>query len=249
MIPLFKSHFSIGKSILVLKSKGDEKASDGIFDMAKEANMENVVLVEDNMTSFLEAAKVSKEFEIRLIYGLRLTVCDTHSEESLGKDCHKVIIFAKNGEGCKRLNKIYSRAYSTEYNCLTMNELKNLWTNDVKLVIPFYDSFIYNNIMEFSSCIPRFDFTTPTFFIEDNELPFDQIIKEGVNKYTEKHGHPIERAKTIYYKNREDFLAYQTFKCAANRSGWAGKSVSLQKPNLEHCGSSEFSFESYLANK
>lgn len=247
MTPLFKSHFSIGKSILVLKSKGDEKSSDGIFDIAKEAKLKDVVIVEDNMTSFLEAAKISKEFDINLIYGLRLTVCDSHSKETLGKDCHKVIVFAKNGEGCKRLNKIYSAAFLEEHNSITLAKLRELWTDDIKLAIPFYDSFVYNNLMEFSSCIPRFDFTKPTFFIEDNELPFDQIIKEGIEKYVKKHNHPTERVKTIYYKNRKDFTAYQTFKCAANRSGWAGKTISLQKPNLEHCGSSEFCFESYLA--
>ena len=36
------------------------------------------------------------------------------------------------------------------------------------MVLPFYDSFIFNNIMSFSSCIPDFSFCSPTFFVEDN---------------------------------------------------------------------------------
>ncbi len=245
MIPLFKSHFSIGKSILKLES-GTTEASDGIFNIAEELKLKNVVLVEDSLTGFLESAKLSKAYGLDLIFGLRLTACSNLSTE---KDCHKVIVFAKNDSGCKQLNKIYSKAFETEAQAIDMNDLADLWQEEnLKLAIPFYDSFIFNNIMSFSTCVPNFSFTNPTFFTEDNNLPFDSIIKEKVLDFTSSKKLKHEKTKSIYYKNREDFEAFQTYKCICGRTGWKGKSVSLEKPNLDHCGSKEFCIESWKEN-
>ena len=56
MIPLFKSHYSLGRSILTLEDK-DEKDDypDSIIQICKENKMKELYLVEDNMSSFLEA--------------------------------------------------------------------------------------------------------------------------------------------------------------------------------------------------
>jgi len=54
---------------------------------------------------------------------------------------------------------------------------------------------------------------------------------------------PIQKAKSIYYKNKEDFDAWQTYKCLCNRS--FGKERSLSNPNLEHCGSNTFCWEAF----
>ena len=245
MIPLFKSHFSIGKSILKLKSNDKDGSSDGIFDIAKSQNLDQVFIVEDSLTGFLESAKLSKELGIQLIFGLRLSCCDFYKEEE-SKDCHKIIIFAKDDEGCKLLNKIYSKTFISSRKSIQLRDLKNLWNEKhLKLAIPFYDSFIFNNLMTFSNCAPTFKFTTPTFFIENNELPFDSLINQAATSFCKKNKFPTERAKTIYYKSRKDFEAFQTYKCICNRGSWAGRSVSLQKPNLDHCGSKEFCIESW----
>ena len=127
-----------------------------------------------------------------------------------------------------------------------MSCLKKLWDEkSLKLAIPFYDSFIFNNIMSFSNCAPVISFTKPVFFLEDNSLPFDQLIRDSVLEFANKKGFETQEAKTIYYKSRSDFSAFQTYKCICNRGGWGGRSISLQKPNLDHCGSKEFSFESW----
>ena len=55
----------------------------------------------------------------------------------------------------------------------------------------------------------------------------------------------VEEAKTIYYKNRKDFAAYQTFRIICNRS-YNGRKSNLTRPNLDHCGSQEFCVESLL---
>lgn len=246
MIPLFKSHFSIGKSILRLGG------GEGIFDIARDLKLDKVVLVEDSLTGFLETAKMSKCYDIPFIMGLRISVCesDTSTDKS---DCHKVIVFAKNGDGCKLLNKIYTKTFSEGGSSILLKHLKALWDNDLlKLSIPFYDSFIFNNKLLFSKCMPNFNFTEPTLFIEDNGLPFDALIQDEISEVTQKksfHNFKTEKVKSIYYKNKADFSAFQTYKLICNRSNWSGKSTSLECPNLNHCGSQNFCIESYLEER
>ena len=91
--------------------------------------------------------------------------------------------------------------------------------------------------MTYSSCIPDLSFTEPIFVLEDNSIPFDHLVRSQVENFTDRKHETIE-AKSIFYKNRKDFKAYLTFRCINNRS-------SLDKPNLEHMTSREFSLESW----
>jgi hypothetical protein len=101
--------------------------------------------------------------------------------------------------------------------------------------------------MGFGNCIPDFSFVSPTFFIEDNSLPFDSVIREKVKEYCSKKKYNIEEAKSIYYNKRTDLAAFQIYKCICNRSYSSGE-TGLTNPRLEHCGSAEFSFESWEEN-
>ena len=89
MLALFKSHYSIGKSILTLKhpEKVEDGGPDSIFSIAKENNLKEFFLVEDSLVGFLEAKKVSEELNIYLYFGLRLEVENGSS--------YKILIFAK----------------------------------------------------------------------------------------------------------------------------------------------------------
>lgn len=241
MIPLFKTHYSVGKSILTLENSNNEGGSDGVFDIAKEHGLDRVVFVEDDLIGFLETKKVAAKYDIDFVFGLRLKCCSSKSEDCV----YKLIVFAKNDKGCRLLNHIYSTSFCDHDGILPLSELRRLWSeDDLKLCIPFYDSFLHNNIMTFSSCVVDFDFTQPTFFYEDNELPYDHIVFKKVKEYCEENNYHLERVKSIFYKNREDFEAYQTYKIVCNRV--FGKARTLETPNLEHMGSSEFCFESYL---
>jgi DNA polymerase III alpha subunit len=91
--------------------------------------------------------------------------------------------------------------------------------------------------MTYSICCPELSFTKQIFALEDNNLPFDQIVKEKVEKYCSNKFETIN-VKSIYYNLKEDFKAYLTFRCINNRT-------TLNKPNLEHMSSDEFSFESW----
>lgn len=245
MIPLFKSHYSIGKSILTLSSNKDENFSDSIFSIAEEYGLNKIVLVEDSLVGFLEAYTKSKSLGLQLIYGLRVSVSESLSDTD---SSHKIIVFARNGEGSKLLNKIYSFAFTEGEGSIPMEELKRLWSDSsLKMAIPFYDSFIFNNIMSFNSCVPEFDFAKPIFFLENNFLPFDSEVFKGVESFCAKNNFSMHKAKSIYYKYREDFDAYQTYRIVCSRS-MGGRQKSLQVPNLDHMGSREFCFDSYLDN-
>lgn len=243
MIPLFKSHYSLGRSILTLedKEKSDEYP-DSIIQIAKENKLKEIFLVEDNMSSFLEAYTNCKNNNIKLNYGLRISVTESiadKSDESRAKTS-KLIVFFKNKKGYESLTKLFSIAakegfyYEPRLDYIT---IKNNWSDDLIIAIPFYDSFIFNNTLKNSLCIPQIDFSKPIIFIEQNELPFDDLIKNKMLSFAEKNKLEIFNTKSVYYNHRKDFKTYLTFRCINNRSV-------LNKPDLEHMTSNEFCFES-----
>jgi len=243
MIPLFKSNFSIGKSILTLTAPElhpDPERADSILQIAKDNNLDKIILVEDSMIGFLEAHKSCKSLNIQLIYGLRINCCNNVQDENKEQSRHKIIIFAKNDDGCKLLNKIYSTAFCEYGGYMDCNVLNTLWNDDyLSLSIPFYDSYIYQNCISFNNCIPNFSFTKPTYFYEINNLPFEQFLTNKIKTIAD----PI-LTKSIYYKDKKDVYAFQTYKVLSNRS--FGRESSLSNPNLNHFGSDEFCWESYL---
>lgn len=245
MLPLFKTHFSLGKSILTLDDpkKVSEGGADSVFKIIKENSLKEMILVEDSLVGFFEAFKRSKELGIQLIFGLRLSMRNSSSPEDDGSS-HKIIIFAKDDIGCKLLNKIYSKAFCEFSGFLNYASLKELWNEThLKLAVPFYDSFIYVNNFSFANAVPDFSFTKPTLFIEDNDLALDFLLKEKVLEFAKINNYETADVKSIYYNKKEDVKAYMTYKIICNRS--FGKDRSLERPELAHFCSNQFSFESW----
>ena len=216
---------------------------DSIIDIAKENYLKEIFLVEDNMTSFLQAYTNTKKYNIKLRYGLRVSITDNleeKNEESRSKTS-KIIIFFKNNEGYKKLINIYTIAAKNGFYYeprIDFKTLKNFWDdNDLTLCIPFYDSFIFNNTLKSFICVPSLDFTKPILFIENNNLPFDNLMKDKVLLYSKANDLETLNVKSIYYKTKKDFKSYLTFRCINNRT-------ILNKPELEHMTSNRFSFES-----
>jgi DNA polymerase-3 subunit alpha len=246
IIPLFKSHYSIGRSILTLEDEDHNNTyPDSIINIIKENNLKSLYLVEDNMSSFLQAYTNTKKNNINLRYGLRITVTDNmedKSDESRVKNC-KFIIFFKNNEGYRKLIKIFSIAAKNGFYYeprIDYKTLKSLWDNkDLLLCVPFYDSFIFNNLLRNSLCTPQLDFCSPTFFIEDNGIPFDSLIKSKVLDYCDKNKNDTMNVKSVFYKTKSDFKAYLTFRCINVRT-------TLNKPEIEHMTSDTFCFESWM---
>jgi len=246
MLPLFKSHYSIGKSILTLETSSSKEGSDSIFQIAKDENLSEIILLEESIGGFMEAYLNSQEVGIPIRFGLIFYVVSKvtkdHKEDK--KTASKVAIFAKNSSGYKDLVKIYTLANDRlGFGRVSFEELGELWTEDLYLTIPFYDSFIHNNIFTHKECIPDFSFCEPIFFIENNDLPFDQYIKAGIEKYLKYSKGTIQPAKTILYRNKKDFEAWQTFRCMCSRS--FGK-PSLFRPELKGCCSDLFCYEAFL---
>tara|TARA_Y100001938_G_scaffold151221_1_gene247812 strand:- start:22427 stop:23188 length:762 start_codon:yes stop_codon:yes gene_type:complete len=246
MIPLFKSHYSLGRSILTLEKSDSllENGPDSIIDIAEKNELKEVFLVEDSMSGFLQAYKNLSELDVKLIFGLRINICadmKERSEEQL-KKTSKYIIFCKNTEGYRRLIKISTSAAREGFYYqprIDFKTLKDYWDDELlSLVVPFYDSFLFNNTLMSAVCVPEFTFTKPTFLLEDNGVPFDGLMREVVEKYVKLNKFKTQEAKSVFYSEEEDFKAYLTFRCINNRS-------TLDKPNLEHMTSNKFSFQAW----
>jgi len=243
--PLFKSHYSLGKSILTLAKAGSSEPDEpsSIIDIAKKLDLDNLYLVDDSISGFLEAYKSCEDAKLNLRFGLRLTVCDdidNKTAESRDKE-HKVIVFITNTDGYYDLIKISTLAsiqgfyYYPRIDC---KSLKKLWNeSNLSLCIPFYDSYVFKNNLTYSICVPDLSFCNPTYFVEDNNLPFDEILKSKIEEIVTDKLLAV-KTQSIYYENKEDFLAYLTFRCISERT-------TLNKPNLNHCSSNEFSAESF----
>ena len=248
MLPLFKSHFSVGRSILTLDLPDAEvdRGPDSIFKIVVDNDIDPLILVEDSFSGFLQAKKNSELLGLQLAFGLRISLSQDMNQKPSRDDRseHKIILFAKNDGGIKALYKIYSLAFSRGHGHLDYNNLKLLWSDDLKLAVPFYDSFIFTNLMTFSNCVPDFSFCEPTFFTEDNGLPFDRTVRDALNQYCKQHSYDTQEVKSIYYKNKDDLRAFQTYKCLCSR-GFSTKGKTLNEPNLDHFGSDEFCFESW----
>lgn len=246
ILPLFKSHYSLGRSILTLEDQDDDGkvCPKSIIKICAEEGIKRLVLIEDSMSGFLEAYINCGKNDIDLIFGLRLNICqdmNDKSEDSLS-ETSKIILIAKNKEGYERLIKIYSTAATDGFYYkprLDFNVL-NSWFDDECFILcfPFYDSFIYKNLIHSNMALPDLKNKSPVFFIEDNDLPFDKLIKASVLSYANGEGYSTLDVQSIYYHKREDFKAYLTFRCIHNRA-------TLAKPRLDHMSSQEFCFESW----
>ncbi len=230
MILLFKTHASIGKSILRIED---------VKRIADENQLDEVYFVEDTMVGFPEAFRTFKE---KLRFGYRFSIFnDDKSKESESK----IIAFADGDQGYKDLCSLYTRSFGEKLNA-PWYDYENL-----KFAVPFYDSFLHSNLVGFSNCMPNLP-KELIFFVERNGLPFDTILEEKVADYIINSSHftkdlNTQLVKSIYYENKEDVEAFQTYKCICNRQ--PGRQASLSNPRLNHFGSDRFCVEAWKEEK
>ena len=110
-VPLFKTHYSIGKSILTLHppSRVEKGGADSVIDMALDSGLKQLVLVEDSMHGLLEAKRRCEENTLQIIFGIRNHLGQQYEVEKGKVPSHKIVIFAKSDDGVKHLYKIYSQ--------------------------------------------------------------------------------------------------------------------------------------------
>lgn len=241
-IPLFKSHYSIRRSILTLEKSGKSAENEpaSIFDIAKKNNLDTVFIVDDSIGSMKIAYETAESENIKMIWGLRITCCD----DSLSKDpeikntYHKIIIAPRNKIGYTNLIELYSYAAKDGFLSVprVCEKILNKYSLDnIKIMIPFYDSFIFNNMVYGHSCLFSYEKYNSIFFIEESYLQFDKIVKDAVMSL----GVKTEKARSVYYEKRQDFLPYLTYRCFTN---FPLRTV-VTKPDLDFFSSNEFCFE------
>lgn len=249
---LFRSHYSLGRSILTLEepiSKSGKPVENSIFHLLKNNKLTTLTLVDDNISGLLQASKVAKSNKIKLIFGLRLSITDDVSiknEHSYNRQA-KYVVFAKNSKGYKDLIKIWSFAAQDGFYyhpVIDFKILKKFWTANLTLAIPFYDSFLHLNKLEGHTHIPDFSFTKPFIFLEDNSIPFDDILREKAMEYTKENNLYSLEAQSIFYEKQEDFSAYLTFRCIHARG--ASKKSTCERPELNHMCSDQFNFQKLI---
>lgn len=250
MIPLFTSHYSIFRSILTLDEASEIKdnAPVSIFSIAKENNLDQIHLAETSFSGFVQFYKRCKEYKKHGIYGIKLIVCenlDIKDEDSI-KTESKVIVWMKNSAGYKDLIKIYTKAATDGFYYqprIDWQHLKRMITENLAVTIPFYDSFIFNNLMVYDSrAVPDFGNYVPALHLEDHQLPFSNRVIELVKNYSIANKLEIINSHSVYYLKDADFKAYCVFRAIGNRS-------TFNKPELEYFSSDKFSFEEYKRRK
>lgn len=223
--PFFKTQYSVGKSLLQPKR---------VVELAKEQKLPILSVIEDSFYGFRALNQFCTEEEVRLAFGIRLPVVYDDIKEKPSK----LVFFGKNNDGIKILKDLYTKTYTSKENLLVFSKIKNK-LDDVFVIVPFYDSFVYNNVFHFGMSVMDLDGVHHEFTYEDNFHPFDFQIRRALDKM----GAEPKPAKSIYYEKRSDFKAFQMFRAITSRS--QGKSPTFGNPNLEHFCSSEFCWESW----
>lgn len=253
--PLFKSHYSVGKSILTLKEAGGKKdGPKSIIDLCLDNGIERPFLVEDGVKGFIEASKNFNAAKIDFIPAVRVPVTkDVNIKDD--KKCFwmAVIVFKGGYESYLKFIKAHNKMTTENFYYTPrtdMNELESFWDEDLfDLVIPFYDSFIFKNRFEYGhNFAPNVAKFKPKFFIEDNGVTYDHLLQPSVKLFADAIGAEVFKSKTIYYDKKEDFQDYLAFKCIHKRMS-GGKDISLEKPNLDQMMSDEFCVESWKEKK
>jgi DNA polymerase III alpha subunit len=249
IIPIFYDHSS-KKSILTYW-KIKETEPDGprsIIKLCKENNVDTIYGVSDNFATFIEAYKNCREEKIKFRFGFEVWMCDdakVHNEESLLNE-HKIIIFGKNSASYKDMVRIFSAVHADKDNFyykarFDFNQLANLWTNNLHLALPFFDSFIAQNATNYGSFIVNQLPTDPIIFREqDTEHPKEKIINRALDSYNADKKFTEVKTKTIFYEKSSHFDEYTVYRCIQNRG------ASFDEPKMDFFCSPTFSFENYL---
>lgn len=245
ILPIFYDHSS-HKSLLTPWTADDVKPNgpQSFLKLAKDAGHKKVYFVSTNFYSFIEAWKNANKMDLELVFGLELWVCkDAHEKsEASTQDESKAIIWIKNGDGYKDAIKIYSEIYTDAENKYyhmrgSWKNLRDNWTDNLSLSIPFFDGFLHRNVLNHGSQIVPDLPCIPYFHREiDSGLPFARIIDEAIDGYG-TNGLEI-KTKTIYYEKVSDFKAWQVYRSIGLHSDFG-------KPEMQFCCSDNFSWEGY----
>lgn len=252
IIPLFKTHASIGRSLLVSDYQEDIKddAPVSVIAIGKKFRLSNISIAENSFSSFIEVMRACDKVNIQLNFGVNFLLCENvlnKDEESI-KTENKITVWMKNSNGYKDLLKLYGAIKANKENFYyeprgDWNIVKSFWTDNLLLSFPPYDNFIHKNLLENGKCVPDFGFIKPIFFYSDMNLAFDQVLIPAIKDYCRINRIPTQEAHPIYYYKKEDSLAYQVLRCIDSKGG--SKRATIETPGLNHMSSDSFCWENY----
>lgn len=246
---LFSTHFSPhGKGIIQVNDYNPKSESKvlNLPDLCIKHSINPCVVVDTSMAGIQAIYKVLSAVNIQLIFGLSLAfVSDaTDKNEGSNQSSHKNILFAPDEESYKRLIKISTKSHVDFFHEIPRIDYnyfhEAIKGSKITLAVPFYSSFLTRNAMTQNQCVPDFRQIKPTFFVEDNELPWDGPLERLVRSYAASNGCEVVEAQTVLYERREQALAYQARRLM-NRS--QGKANTIERPQLNHWGSNAFCLE------
>lgn len=256
IIPIFKTHGSLGRANITAWGKKDYKKDDGNYDwpipesspvsiggIVEKYKLDKVVVIDDSFLSLPGLHSLLKENQ--LIFGVNFICCQDakdKSEASL-KTEHKISILMKNGPGYQDLVKIHNLVHTNQdyfyYRTrIDFNILKENWTDNLLLLIPPYDNFIHKNSLYDSVCVPDFGQIKPIMTFARMNLPFDYLLEDSIKKYAESFKYELMECHPVYYFSEWDIKPYMNFRAIENRGTFVN-------PELGDFCSPDFSWESY----
>jgi DNA polymerase III alpha subunit len=252
IIPIFSSYYSIGRSILTLNkpSKEEWPNSVSIFDIVKKHDLKSISIADDSMGGFYQAYKQSRDLKVKLHWGVFLNVINS-LKDFQKQTSSQVIVWLKNGDGYADLNRILhfmnTDGYRKDVNAkgeeltygypyIDWDTLNQLFTSNLDCSIPFYSGFLKHNLFNFDNFAnPIFEKINPTFFINDQGLPFDPVLSNITQQYCKTNNAPCMLTKHIYYYEPFHAKSLLTMRAILNRG-------SMEKPECPHFSSNQFSF-------
>lgn len=236
IIPIYRTHASIGKSILTSDLPDDKKdkgSPDSIFELAKECGQKEIFVIETTMTNIFELMKNSIKTDLKLRYGLEFKI---GSEEAWFK--HSFL--GLNAEGVRDLMKIYSDSQTIGNGFISFEEFAQINCENLFSLCNFYDGWIHKNLLCFGTFMPFFS-KEPYYQVESNHLMIDGLIESKIKSDSSRK---ILNTKTILYKNKSDIEAFMVYKLAcSNKIG--GKRPTIIDPSLDGFSSREFCLEAW----
>lgn len=252
LIAIFRTHYSLGNVLTCDEPTEniDISKSISILTIAKVYNLPEIFVNETFPSGFIELQKNIEQLNKKLCYGLTFTICndvEKKDEESL-KTQSKIRVWMKNSQAKKSLDKIFTTAaikYFYYKPRLSTKVLLDLWDNNLLLTLPFYSNFLSQNTLNYDyQALPNFDSLKPIFEISPIGLPFDTLLKEKIQKYTQKNNLEVLDTLPIYYYSKNCFRTFIINRCIQERS-------TFNKPEVNFLSSENCAWEQYcfLTNK
>lgn len=260
VLACFGSHYSIGDSLLTLEEPGKAKKGNpvSVFDLATEAKLSEVTIVDSRIDGALQALKVGTKLDLKVTYGVKLTVCADMADKSPDsrRTESKVIVFAKGDtineagmpRGYAELVRLWNAAWGPlgsftyrlrgddiTYGRLDWKTLTAMWSGELVLALPFFSSFVARNTLTFSQITPTMPVAPWVFREVESGLPFAPLIDAAIDRYVGEDTGRVVPVKSVYYAKPEDMRAYVTFRAQA-----AGGT--FDEPQTDHLHSDAFSF-------